>query len=110
MFVVPSLGQPSSYRDRKYPSGLAQLELDLQSSTTIYVGNLSFYTTEEQLVQVFGRVGEVKRIIMGLDRIRKTPCGFCFVEFYRREDCLAAQMFINETKVCMLVFIMQDFP
>ena len=25
--------------------------------------------------------GEVKRVIMGLDRMKKTPCGFCFVEY-----------------------------
>ena len=25
--------------------------------------------------------GEVKRVIMGLDRVKKTPCGFCFVEY-----------------------------
>lgn len=65
MSIVPSLGQPSSYRDKKYPLGLARLEIDLGKSSTLYVGNLSFYTTEEQIVEVFGRVGEVKRVIMG---------------------------------------------
>lgn len=37
-------------------------------------------TTEEQIYELFSRVGGVKRIIMGLDRNNKTPCGFCFVE------------------------------
>ena len=46
MNIVSTLGQASSYRDRKYPSGLVQLEKDLESSTTLYLGNLSFYTTE----------------------------------------------------------------
>ncbi len=46
----------------------------------MYVGNLSFYTTEEQIHELFSKAGEVKRIIMGLDRFKKTPCGFCFVE------------------------------
>ena len=36
---------------------------------------------------------------MGLDRNKKTPCGFCFVEYYVREDALDAQKFINGTKV-----------
>lgn len=35
---------------------------------------------EEQIYELFSRVGDVKRIIMGLDRNNKTPCGFCFVE------------------------------
>jgi len=52
----------------------------LATSTTLYVGNLSFFTTEEQIYEVFSKCGEIKRIIMGLDRNTKTPCGFCFVE------------------------------
>jgi nuclear cap-binding protein subunit 2 len=43
--------------------------------------------------------GEIKRIIMGLDRIKKTPCGFCFVEYYTRRDALDAQKFVNGTKL-----------
>lgn len=52
----------------------------LATSTTVYVGNLSFYTTEEVIWELFSKVGEVKRIIMGLNQFSKTPCGFCFVE------------------------------
>ena len=32
---------------------------------------------------------------MGLHRQTQTPCGFCFVEYYKREDCLAAENFLN---------------
>jgi len=52
----------------------------MKESSTLYVGNLSFHTCEEQIYEVFSRVGEVKRVIVGLDRNKKTPCGFCFVE------------------------------
>ena len=45
------------------------------------MGNLSFYTTEEQIHELFSRAGDLKRIIMGLDKIKKTPCGFCFIEY-----------------------------
>jgi hypothetical protein len=58
-----------------------QMVQDLSASTTLYVGNLSFYTSEEQIYELFSKVGEIKRIIMGLDRNQKTPCGFCFVEY-----------------------------
>ena len=54
-------------------------------STTLYVGNMSFYTTEEQVHELFGRCGDVKRIVMGLDKFKKTPCGFCFVEYPFKE-------------------------
>lgn len=59
---------------------LTEQERALLQSTTLYIGNLSYYTTEEQVHELFGRAGDVKRIIMGVDRFRKTPCGFCFVE------------------------------
>ena len=28
----------------------------------------------------------MKTIVMGLDKIKKTPCGFCFVEYHGRDD------------------------
>ena len=46
----------------------------LLTSSTLYVGNLSFFTTEEQIHELFSRAGDVKRIIMGLDKTTKTPC------------------------------------
>lgn len=58
-----------------------ELEAKLETSCTLYVGNLAFYTTEEQIYELFSKAGELKRIIMGLDRNKKTPCGFCFVEY-----------------------------
>jgi nuclear cap-binding protein subunit 2 len=58
----------------------------MRESTTLYLGNLSFFTTEEQIYELFSHVGDIKRIIMGLDRLKRTPCGFCFVEFYTRSD------------------------
>jgi nuclear cap-binding protein subunit 2 len=30
---------------------------------------------------LFEKCGHVKRVIMGLNRVKRTPCGFCFVEF-----------------------------
>ena len=53
----------------------------LELSSTLYVGNLSFYSTEEQVYELFSMCGEVKRVVMGIDRVKKTPCGFCFVEY-----------------------------
>ena len=53
----------------------------LETSCTLYVGNLSFYTTEEQIYELFSRAGDLKRIVMGLDKVKKTPCGFCFIEY-----------------------------
>ncbi|KAI5306612.1 nuclear cap binding complex subunit [Ascosphaera pollenicola] len=71
----------------------------LQHATTLYVGNLSFYTTEEQIHELFAKCGEIKRLVMGLDRFQKTPCGFCFVEYYTHEDALDCMKYIGGTKL-----------
>lgn len=62
-----------------------EYQVKLNDSTTLYVGNLSFYTSEDQIYELFSMCGEVKRVIMGLDRVKKTPCGFCFVEYPEQE-------------------------
>jgi len=36
---------------------------------------------------------------MGLDRNTKTPCGFCFVEYYQHSDALDCLKYINGTKL-----------
>ncbi|KAK4238578.1 hypothetical protein C8A03DRAFT_43695 [Achaetomium macrosporum] len=71
----------------------------LKNATTLYVGNLSFYTTEEQVYELFSKCGEIKRLVMGLDRFTKTPCGFCFVEYYTHQDALDCMKYIGGTKL-----------
>ncbi|KAI1661786.1 RNA-binding domain-containing protein [Daldinia decipiens] len=75
------------------------LEDPLRNATTLYVGNLSFYTTEEQVYELFSKCGEIKRLVMGLDRFGKTPCGFCFVEYYTHQDALDCMKYIGGTKL-----------
>lgn len=45
------------------------------------------------------RCGEIKRLVMGLDRFAKTPCGFCFVEYYTHQDALDCMKYIGGTKL-----------
>ncbi|CAI9112631.1 OLC1v1013102C2 [Oldenlandia corymbosa var. corymbosa] len=84
--LFKDLSKLSQYRDRRFQGSQEEFEQALLKSTTVYVGNMSFYTTEEQVYELFSRAGEIKRIVMGLDKNTKTPCGFCFVMFYSRED------------------------
>ncbi|XP_063699760.1 nuclear cap-binding protein subunit 2 [Culicoides brevitarsis] len=89
----------SSYRDQHFKGSRSEQDRLLHQSSTLYVGNLAFYTTEEQIHELFSRCGDVRRIVMGLDKFRKTPCGFCFVEYYVREDAEAAMRYINGTRL-----------
>ncbi|MBR8838052.1 MAG: RNA-binding protein [Stigonema ocellatum SAG 48.90 = DSM 106950] len=47
---------------------------------TIYVGNLSYRATEEDLKTVFAEYGEVKRIVLPTDRETGRLRGFAFVD------------------------------
>lgn len=42
----------SAYRDRRFQGSQEEFEEALRRSTCIYVGNLSFYTTEDQIYEV----------------------------------------------------------
>ncbi|KAL0657240.1 hypothetical protein Bca4012_077825 [Brassica carinata] len=87
----------SAYRDRRFSGTQEEFDEALRTSSTVYIGNVSFYTTEEQIYELFSRAGEIKKIIMGLDKNTKTPCGFCFVLFYSREDTEDAVKYISGT-------------
>jgi nuclear cap-binding protein subunit 2 len=89
----------SLYKDRRYSGDPEEREKLLKQSTTLYVGNLSFYTTEEQVFELFSKAGEIKRIVMGLDKFKKTPCGFCFVEYFTRRDAEASVFFLSGLKL-----------
>ena len=49
-------------------------------SKKIYVGNLPFSSTEEELKGVFGRYGTVEAVNVITDRDSGRPRGFAFVE------------------------------
>uniref|UniRef100_A0A0B7AMB6 Nuclear cap-binding protein subunit 2 n=1 Tax=Arion vulgaris TaxID=1028688 RepID=A0A0B7AMB6_9EUPU len=89
----------SQYRDQHFRGTRQEQDKLLLTSCTLYIGNLSFYTSECQIHELFSRAGDVKRIVMGLDKVRKTPCGFCFVEYYTREDGENAMRYVNGTRL-----------
>ncbi|SCM09664.1 nuclear cap-binding protein, putative [Plasmodium chabaudi adami] len=69
----------------------------IQYSKTVYIGNLSIYTTEQQIYEHMSKAGEVENIIMGLHRTEKSPCGFCFVVYKRKEGATQSVNFLNNS-------------
>jgi RNA recognition motif-containing protein len=61
---------------------------------TIYVGNLSFQATEEDVREVFGEYGSVKRVSLPMDRETGKKRGFAFVDLDTdaEEDAAIAQL------------------
>lgn len=99
---VPRSNRPfqrRQYRDKQFKGGENEWRKKLDQSTTVYVGNLSCYTNEYQLYELFGRCGSIRRIIMGLDKFKKTPCGFCFVEYDERSSALKSISYLNRTQL-----------
>lgn len=87
------------YWDRShYDSPEAQMKA-LTHSSTLYIGNLAFSTRVAHLKGLFSAIGPVKSIQMGLDRNLKTPCGFAFVEYERRQHALSAIAYLSGTKL-----------
>ena len=55
-------------------------EQDKRLSSKLYVGNLSFDSTEDDLRELFGRHGTVDSVAVITDRETGRPRGFAFVE------------------------------
>ena len=87
----------TQYKDRAFRGTVDEYLDALRRSTTLYVGNVSFYTTETQMHALFSRCGAVRRIVVGLDRDRHTPCGFAFVEYETRSSAEACVRYLNGT-------------
>jgi RNA recognition motif-containing protein len=61
----------------------------------IYVGNLSFDTTEDQLRQAFGAFGEVTSAAIITDKYSGESRGFAFVEMPEKSSAIAAISGLN---------------
>ena len=59
-------------------------------SKRIYVGNMSFQTTEDELRALFSEFGEVASVNIITDRETGRPRGFGFVEMEGADEAIAA--------------------
>src|SRR5256885_10380038 len=55
-------------------------------STKLFVGNLSFNTTENDLQDMFAAFGPVQQVDMIMDRMTGRPRGFGFVTMENKDD------------------------
>jgi len=61
----------------------------------IYVGNLSFDVTEEEIAAEFGTYGKVESIAIPNDKLSGRPRGFAFVEMASKSEAEAAIAGLN---------------
>ena len=63
--------------------------------TNIFVGNLSFQTTQDELFAAFSQYGAVERVNIVTDRDSGQSRGFAFVEMTERRDAENAIASLN---------------
>lgn len=65
----------------------------------IYVGNLSYSTTDDELRSLFAQYGEVSSVNLVTDKYTGQSKGFAFVEMAKQADAEAAIKGLNETAI-----------
>lgn len=63
---------------------------DRNAFKTLFVGRLSYDTTEKKLRREFEQYGAIRRIKMVTDTVTGNPRGYAFIEFEREEDMTLA--------------------
>lgn len=64
-------------------------------NSKLYVGNLSFTTTEDDLREAFGQFGTITEVQIASDRITGRPRGFAFVTFATEQESAVAAEKMN---------------
>jgi len=65
----------------------------------IYVGNLSYQTSEDELRQAFGAYGEVSSVAIIKDKFTQQSKGFGFVEMANNDEAKAAIAGLNGSDI-----------
>ena len=67
--------------------------------TNIFVGNLSYQTTQDDLNAAFAAYGAVERVTIVTDRDTGQPRGFAFVEMTEKRDAETAISQLNGAEI-----------
>ena len=67
------------------------------SNSKLYVGNMSFKTSEDELRSAFGQFGSVTDVYVAMDKMTGRPRGFAFVTMGTAEEAKVAAEKMNGT-------------
>ncbi|MGB8647552.1 MAG: RNA-binding protein [Anaerolineae bacterium] len=65
----------------------------------LFVGNLSYNVSEEDLRELFSQAGELKDVTLVVDRDTRRPKGFGFVEYTNQADAEKAVQMFNDQEM-----------
>jgi RNA recognition motif-containing protein len=80
----------AQWQRRSDPGDISKPFKKEKMSVKLYVGNLPFSMTENDLTDLFAQAGNVARVQMINDRVTGRPRGFGFVEMGTAEEAQAA--------------------
>jgi nucleolin len=72
---------------------------EAEYDVSIYVGNISFECSEDDIRSAFAEHGEIKKITLPTDKFTGRPRGFAFVEMTNAEATAAAIAALNESEM-----------
>ena len=75
--------------------GVSTKIINIMSSSKLYVGNMSFKTTEDELRDAFSEFGSVTDVYVALDKMTGRPRGFAFVTMATDEEAAKAAEGMN---------------
>ena len=75
------------------------IEAGGQPVTNIFVGNLSYQTTQEELHAIFAQYGNVERVNIVTDRDTGQPRGFAFIEMSDAREAETAIAQLNGSEL-----------
>jgi len=66
------------------------------SESKVYVGNLPFSVTQDELKEAFSKFGEVTEVVLITDKFSGRSKGFGFVSFAKKDDAEKAVAEMND--------------
>ena len=73
-------------RDDRRGDGFRRPPRDIDTMTSLRVGNLPFQTQHDDLKIQFGKYGDIGDIFLPTDRNTGRPRGFAFVRYHDKRD------------------------
>jgi cold-inducible RNA-binding protein len=80
-------------------SSQSTVKIKVIMSTRLYIGNLSYNTTENQLQDLFAQHGPVTNVDLIMDKFSGRPRGFGFITMETKEGAEAAIQALNGKNV-----------
>jgi cold-inducible RNA-binding protein len=88
-------GMPNEGGERDIDHNTGKVQEKRGQTMKIYVGNLSFNITEDEILAEFGTYGKVESVVIPSDKISGQPKGYAFVEMASKAEAEAAIAGLN---------------